>query len=104
MSFQYEEIINVPGIVELQEQKAMGVDELVKLCTHTEKSCPAFKRFDFLQIMDGTDNFSTRKIVGRGGFGTVYKVIINRNIMRCTMKNECLINCSMCSLAAPATS
>ncbi|CAN6200679.1 unnamed protein product [Urochloa humidicola] len=61
------------GIMELQEQKAMDVDELVKLCTHTELSCPAFKRFDFFQIVDGTDNFSTKRILGRGGFGTVYK-------------------------------
>ncbi|CAL5040199.1 unnamed protein product [Urochloa decumbens] len=61
------------GIMESQEQKAMDVDELVKLCTHTELSCPAFKRFDFFQIVDGTDNFSTKRILGRGGFGTVYK-------------------------------
>lgn len=95
---------NKSGIVELQEEKVMDTDELVKLCTRTEVSCPGFKKFDFFEIVDGTDNFSTKRIVGRGGFGTVYKVIININIVRCTiMNNECLIDGSQYSLAPPAT-
>jgi hypothetical protein len=72
---------NDSGIVELQEEKVMDMDELVKLCTRTEVSCPGFKKFDFFEIVDGTDHFSTKRIVGRGGFGTVYKVLINRNIV-----------------------
>lgn len=61
------------GIEEQHKQKVMDVDELVKLCSRTEASCPGFKSFDFLQIVDATDNFSDKRIVGRGGFGTVYK-------------------------------
>ncbi|XP_004966167.1 cysteine-rich receptor-like protein kinase 19 [Setaria italica] len=69
------------GIVELQEEKVMDTDELVKLCTRTEVSCPGFKKFDFFEIVDGTDNFSTKRIVGRGGFGTVYKVQLTSGVM-----------------------
>ncbi|KAF8658819.1 hypothetical protein HU200_059311 [Digitaria exilis] len=69
------------GTSELQEQKAMVVDELVKLCTHTEKSCPTFKKFSLSQIVDGTDNFSAKRIVGRGGFGTVYKGQLTSGVM-----------------------
>jgi hypothetical protein len=68
------------GIVEQHEQKVMDVEELVKLCTRTEANCPGFKKFDFIQIVDVTDNFSFGKIVGMGGFGTIYKVIMRRNI------------------------
>ncbi|KAM3212854.1 hypothetical protein ACQJBY_065715 [Aegilops geniculata] len=38
-----------------------------------EEACAGFTRFDFCQIMDATDNFSEKIIVGLGGFGTVYK-------------------------------
>ncbi|XP_062229660.1 putative cysteine-rich receptor-like protein kinase 20 [Phragmites australis] len=69
------------GTLELQEQKIMDVEELVKLCTRTEASCPGFKKFDFFQIVDGTDNFSGKRIVGRGGFGTVYKAQLTNGIM-----------------------
>ena len=83
---------NDPGIVELQDQKHMDADELVELCTRTEVSCPGFKKFDFFEIVDGTDDFSAKRIVGRGGFGTVYKVIINRNIMGFTVNSGFLID------------
>ncbi|TKW22971.1 hypothetical protein SEVIR_4G263000v4 [Setaria viridis] len=69
------------GIMELQEEKVMDTDELVKLCTRTEVSCPGFKKFDFFEIVDGTDNFSTKRIVGRGGFGTVYKGQLTSGVM-----------------------
>ncbi|XBH69561.1 hypothetical protein VPH35_097401 [Triticum aestivum] len=38
-----------------------------------EEACTGFTRFDFCQIMDATDNFSEKVIVGWGGFGRVYK-------------------------------
>ncbi|KAL6873840.1 hypothetical protein ACP4OV_013922 [Aristida adscensionis] len=60
------------GKVSLQ-QKIMDAQELVKLCSRTEESCPGFKSFDFCQILDATDNFSENRIIGMGGFGTVYK-------------------------------
>ncbi|OQU76941.1 hypothetical protein SORBI_3010G239700 [Sorghum bicolor] len=61
------------GKVHLQEQKIMCVEELVKLCTRTEEKYPGFKKYDFFQIVDGTQMFSEKRIVGSGGFGTVYK-------------------------------
>ncbi|GJM97604.1 hypothetical protein PR202_ga14540 [Eleusine coracana subsp. coracana] len=69
------------GIAEQYEQKVMDVEELVKLCTSTEASCPGFKKFDFFHIVDGTDNFSDRRILGRGGFGTVYKAQLTDGTM-----------------------
>lgn len=69
------------GIVELQDQKHMDADELVELCTRTEVSCPGFKKFDFFEIVDGTDDFSAKRIVGRGGFGTVYKGQLTTGVM-----------------------
>ncbi|KAG0515823.1 hypothetical protein BDA96_10G310500 [Sorghum bicolor] len=51
----------------------MCVEELVKLCTRTEEKYPGFKKYDFFQIVDGTQMFSEKRIVGSGGFGTVYK-------------------------------
>lgn len=60
----------------LQEQKILDIEELVELCTRTEESCPGFSKFDFSQILHATDNFSENSNIGRGGFATVYKVII----------------------------
>ncbi|CAN6162922.1 unnamed protein product [Urochloa humidicola] len=59
--------------VHLQEQKVKDVEALVKLCTSTQESYPGFKKYDFFQIVDGTEKFSEKRIVGSGGFGTVYK-------------------------------
>ncbi|XP_044958797.1 putative cysteine-rich receptor-like protein kinase 20 [Hordeum vulgare subsp. vulgare] len=61
------------GKVDLREQNIVDIEELVELCTRMEKACAGFKRFDFFQIMDATDNFSEKMIVGWGGFGRVYK-------------------------------
>ncbi|KAK3134436.1 hypothetical protein QOZ80_6AG0549120 [Eleusine coracana subsp. coracana] len=69
------------GIAEQYEQKVMDVEELVKLCTSAEASCPGFKKFDFFHIVDATDNFSDRRIIGRGGFGTVYKAQLTDGTM-----------------------
>jgi hypothetical protein len=66
--------------VHFEEQKTKDVEEFVKLCTCTQESYPGFKKYDLFQIVDGTENFSEKRIVGSGGFGTVYKVNINRNI------------------------
>ncbi|KAE8796426.1 putative cysteine-rich receptor-like protein kinase 20 [Hordeum vulgare] len=61
------------GKVDPREQNIVDIEELVELCTRMEKACAGFKRFDFFQIMDATDNFSEEMIVGWGGFGRVYK-------------------------------
>ena len=60
--------------MDLQEQNIVDIEELVELCTRMEEACAGFTRFDFCQILDATDNFSERRILGLGGFGTVYKV------------------------------
>ena len=62
-----------------EEQNIKDVEELVKLFTCTQYSYPGFKKYDLFQIVDGTENFSEKRVVGSGGFGTVYKVNINRN-------------------------
>lgn len=74
-----EEVAHDSGKVDLQEQKSMDVENLVNLCTRIEKRCLGFKRFGFFEIVNGTEFFSEKRIVGRGGYGTVYKVHINRN-------------------------
>ncbi|WVZ78798.1 hypothetical protein U9M48_026450 [Paspalum notatum var. saurae] len=68
-----QDIAHGSGKVHLQEQKIMDVEELVNLCTRTEERCPGFRKFDFLTIVNGTDGFSEERILGRGGYGTVYK-------------------------------
>ncbi|VAI91351.1 unnamed protein product [Triticum turgidum subsp. durum] len=62
------------GKVDRQEQKIFNIEELAELCTHIEETCVGFAKFNFFQIVDATDNFSERRILGFGGFGTVYKV------------------------------
>ncbi|RLM55898.1 hypothetical protein C2845_PM10G19830 [Panicum miliaceum] len=59
--------------VHFEEQKTKDVEEFVKLCTCTQESYLGFKKYDLFQIVDGTENFSEKRIVGSGGFGTVYK-------------------------------
>jgi hypothetical protein len=61
----------------LREQKIPDIKEL-ELCIRTQESCPGFRRFEFFQISDATDNFSESRNIGRGGFATVYKVIIKQ--------------------------
>lgn len=70
----YKDIAHDSEKVQLQEQKIMDVEELVKLCTFTQESYPGFKKYDFFQMVNGTEYFSEKRIVGSGGFGTVYKV------------------------------
>ncbi|RLM48952.1 cysteine-rich receptor-like protein kinase 10 isoform X1 [Panicum miliaceum] len=61
------------GAVALQEQKILDTEDLLELCIRTEEYCSAFKKFEFFQIVDATDNFSENRNVGCGGFATIYK-------------------------------
>ncbi|KAL5200398.1 hypothetical protein ABZP36_021601 [Zizania latifolia] len=61
------------GTMDLQEQKILDIEELVEICARTEESCPGFSKFDFIQIVHATDNFSEKRNIGQGGFGTIYK-------------------------------
>ncbi|TKW22972.1 hypothetical protein SEVIR_4G263001v4 [Setaria viridis] len=61
------------GALDLQEQKILDIEELLELCIRTEECCSGFKRFEFFQIVDATENFSENRNVGWGGFATVYK-------------------------------
>ncbi|CAM0909596.1 unnamed protein product [Alopecurus aequalis] len=61
------------GKLDPQEQKIFDIKELVNLCTCIEEACTGFSKFSFFQIVDATDNFSENRILGWGGFGTVYK-------------------------------
>ncbi|CAN6200681.1 unnamed protein product [Urochloa humidicola] len=61
------------GALDLQEQKILDIEELLELCVRTEECCSGFRKFEFFQIVDVTDNFSENRNVGWGGFATVYK-------------------------------
>lgn len=63
----------------MREQKNLDFEELLELCIRTQESCSGFRRFELFQIIDATGNFSESRIIGSGGFATVYKVIITQN-------------------------
>uniref|UniRef100_A0ACD5ZFT3 Uncharacterized protein n=1 Tax=Avena sativa TaxID=4498 RepID=A0ACD5ZFT3_AVESA len=69
------------GKVNMQEQRIFDIEELLELCTRTEEACTGFVKFNFFQIVDATDNFSENKIIGLGGFGTVYKGQLSDGLM-----------------------
>jgi hypothetical protein len=64
--------------MDLPEQKILDTEEMLILCARAEESCPAFKFFEFDQIVDATDNFSESQNIGYGGFANVYKVTQNK--------------------------
>lgn len=55
--------------------QVMNIEELLNLIGvggGAELSC-----FNFSQILDATDNLSWRNLVGNGGFGYIYKVVLS---------------------------
>ncbi|RLN11802.1 cysteine-rich receptor-like protein kinase 10 isoform X1 [Panicum miliaceum] len=69
------------GAVALQEQKILDTEDLLELCIRTEEYCSAFKKFEFFQIVDATDNFSENRNIGCGGFATIYKGQLPNGLM-----------------------
>ncbi|KAK3134435.1 hypothetical protein QOZ80_6AG0549110 [Eleusine coracana subsp. coracana] len=65
------------GMMNLQEQKILDIEELLELCSRTEENCSGFKKFEFDQIIHATDNFSQKRNAGCGGFATVYKGLLS---------------------------
>lgn len=49
-----------------------NMDEVLRLWK-SEDTNSEFSLYDFAQIADATDNFSSSQILGEGGFGPVYK-------------------------------
>ena len=41
-----------------------------------------FRVYDFLQVLEATNNFSEENKLGQGGFGPVYKVREKKSCMR----------------------
>lgn len=70
----------------------MDVEDLMKLCTCTQESYPGFKKYDFFQMVNGTEKFSEKRIIGSGGFGTVYKVKILTKRLTISLLREFHIN------------
>lgn len=70
-------ILNL-GKVKLQGKSALVFDDEEALVWTTEgKVGSELWLFDFAQMKEATSNFSEENKLGQGGFGPVYKVIIN---------------------------
>jgi len=53
-------------------EEPKNIDEVLRLW-RLEDTSSEFSLYDFSQIADATDNFSTQNKLGEGGFGPVYK-------------------------------
>jgi hypothetical protein len=62
------------GRVNLQDQSVTNRPEEDELVWRLEDNSSEFTLFDFAEILQATQNFSKENMLGRGGFGPVYKV------------------------------
>ena len=66
------------GKVDIHDQTATNRPEEDALVWRLEENSSEFILFDFSQLLQATCNFSKENVLGRGGFGPVYKVNATR--------------------------
>jgi hypothetical protein len=75
------------GNADLHNEAARNKTEENALVWRLEEKSSEFTLFDFSEISHATCNFSNENLLGRGGFGPVYKVNCQENIRMIILKS-----------------